>query len=463
MSFDIHSLIQSRLGENYELHDRYVNRMFVKVLRTIGFDKVYVRAEGAYLYDHDGNDYLDGLGGYGAVNIGRNHPIIKKALGDLMAMDMPNMVQMDCSLLSGLFAEALVKHSPPHLNAVFFCSSGTEAVEGAIKFARCATKREKFLFCNRAFHGLSMGSLSLNGSSMFREGFGSLLPGHAVTLDDFDVLEQELSTKEYAALFIEPVQGKGVYYPKSDLFWPRAQELCRKHGTLLIADEVQTGLGRTGRFYAFEHWALEPDMVTLAKSLGGGLVPCGAILTRREIYDKTFSRMDRCVVHSTTFGRNNMAMSAGLATLHVIDNEHVVERSERMGKILLERLRVLAEKHEFICEVRGKGLMIAIEFAEPKSLRLRAAWKFIQAAEKGLFAQMVVIYLLKNHRILTQVAGHHMDVIKITPPLIIEEKEVDRMVHAFDDTLTACHKFPSAMWDMGTNLIRASLKATKAA
>jgi len=460
---DIRGLIKDRLGENYELHDRYVNRAFVKVLRTIGFDKVYARAEGAYLFDRDGKDYLDGLGGYGAMNIGRNHPVVKKALVDLLEMNMPNMVQMDCSLLSGLLAEALVKRSPPHLNSVFLCNSGTEAVEGAIKFARCATGREKFLYCDRAFHGLTTGSLALNGSKAFREGFGALLHGHSVALDDFDALERELSTRQYAAFIFEPVQGKGVHYPQSDMFWPKAQELCRKYGSLFIADEVQTGLGRTGRFYAFEHWALEPDIVTLAKSLSGGLVPCGAILTRRDIYDKTFSRLDRCVVHSTTFGRNNMAMVAALATLKVMDDEKIVENSDRMGRILLEGLKALASKHEFIKEVRGKGLKLAMEFAEPRSLKLRAAWKLIQAADKGLFAQMVVIPLFKDHRILTQVAGHHMDVIKMTPPLIIGQKEVDRIVNAFDATLADCYKFPGAMWDLGRNLLRASLSARKAA
>ncbi len=461
MPFDIQSLVRSRLGENYELHDRHINRALVKVLRTIGFDKVYARAEGAYLYDREGNDYLDGLGGYGAMNLGRNHPVIKKALVDLLDMDLPNMVQMDCSLLSGLLAEALVRRAPPHLNAVFFCNSGTEAVEGAIKFARCATGRERFLFCKRAFHGLSTGSLALNGSPMFREGFGELLPGQDIELDDFEALERELATGQYAAFFIEPIQGKGVYAPRDERFWPRAQELCRKYGTLLVTDEVQTSFGRTGKFYAFEHWSLEPDIVTVAKSLGGGLVPCGVILTRREIYDKTFSRMDRCVVHSTTFGRNNLAMAAGLAALQVMDDERLVENSERMGQSLMEGLRALAARHEFIREVRGKGLMIAIEFGEPRSLGLKLAWKGIQAAEKGLFGQMVVINLLKKHRILTQVAGHHMDIIKITPALTIGPKEVERIVRAFDETLSECYKLTGAMWDLGKNLVMASLAARK--
>lgn len=463
MALDIKQLITTRLGENYDLHDQYLNRALVKVLRTIGFDKVYSRAEGAYLYDKEGNAYLDGLAGYGAMNIGRNHPGVKKVLKDLLDMDMPNMVQMDSSLLSGLLAEALVKRAPSHLNSVFLCNSGTEAVEGAIKFARCATGRQKILHLKKAFHGLSTGSLSLNGSEMFREGFGELLPSDAIELDDFEGLERQLSSKKYAAFIFEPIQGKGIYYPTSDMFWPKAQELCRKHGTLLIADEIQTGLGRSGKFFAFEHWALEPDIVTLAKSLSGGLVPCGAILLRREIHDKTFSRLDRCVVHSTTFGRNNMAMAAALATLQIMEEEKLVENSEKMGNRLLDGLKQLSTKHEFISEIRGKGLMIAIDFAEPKSLRLRAAWKLIQAADKGLFAQMVVIPLFKNHRILTQVAGHHMDTIKITPPLMIQQKEVDYIIQSLDQTLGECYKFPGAMWDLGTNLVRASLKGKRAA
>ncbi|MDD2707928.1 MAG: aspartate aminotransferase family protein [Verrucomicrobiae bacterium] len=461
MAFDIKSLIQARLGENYDLHDRHINRALVKVLRTIGFDKVYARAEGAYLYDREGKDYLDGLGGYGAVNIGRNHPVVKKAIADLLAMDMPNMVQMDCSILSGLLAEALLKRFPPHLNAVFFCNSGTEAVEGAIKFARCATGRNKLLFFDRAFHGLTTGALAMNGTGMFLEGFGELLPSKAIPMDDLAVLEKELATREYAAFFVEPVQGKTVKYPADDSYYQQAQALCRKYGTLLVTDEIQVGMGRTGKFSSFEHWNLEPDIVPIAKSLSGGLVPCGAILTRREIYDKTFSRMDRCVVHSTTFGRNNLAMAAALATLQVMDDEKVVENSARMGNALIDGLKGLAAKHEFIKEVRGKGLIVAIEFQEPKSLRLRAAWKMIQAAEKGLFAQAVVIQLLKDHRVLTQVSARHLEVIKITPVLTIGQKEVDRIVNAVDASLAECYKFPGPLWEMGANLVKASLSVKK--
>src|SRR6187549_543354 len=458
MAFDLKEIVASRLGENYELHERHINRMLVAAQRVIGFDKVYARAEGAYLYDRDGKDYLDFLSGYSVFNIGRNHPIVKKAIRDVLDLDLPNMVQMDCSLLSGLLAEALVKRTPPHLNAVFFCNSGTEAMEGALKFARAATGRQRVVSLASAFHGLTIGSLSLMGCESFTEGFGPLMQGFdtRVTLDDVDELDRQLRGRDVAALVIETVQGKGCQTSRND-FFIRAQELCRKYGTLLISDEVQTGLGRTGKMFGFQHWNLEPDIITLAKTLSGGYVPCGAIVARREIYQKTFSRMDRCVVHSTTFGRNNLAMACGLAALEVIDTENLVENSARMGHAIMGRLDTLRAKHSFIKEVRGKGLIIAIEFQEPTEFKLKMGWKLLHKVDKVLFAQMVVTQMLSKHRILTQVAGHAMDVVKILPPLIIGEKEVDLFVNALDDVLGECRKFPGPMWEIGQNFVRHAL------
>src|SRR5213082_554316 len=457
MAFDLKEIIAARLGENYELHHRHVNRTLVAAQRVIGFDKVYARAEGAYLYDMDNAAYLDFLSGYSVFNIGRNHPAIRKAIRDVLELDLPNMVQMDCSLLSGLLAEAIVKRTPPHLDAVFFCNSGTEATEGALKFARAATQRKRVISLESACHGLSLGSLSLMGCESFTEGFGPLMEGFdaRVALDDLDELDRQLRAGNVAAFVIETVQGKGCQTPKSD-FFVRAQELCRKYGTLLISDEVQTGLGRTGKMFGFQHWDLEPDIITLAKTLSGGYVPCGAIVTRREIYQRTFSRMDRCVVHSTTFGRNNLAMACGLAALEVIDHEKLVENSRKMGALLMERVDALGTKHSFIKEVRGKGLMVGIEFREPQEFKLKMAWKVLHKIDKVLFAQMIVTQMLSKHRILTQVAGHAMDVMKILPPLIIGEKEVEMFVNVLDDVLTECRKFPGPMWELGNNFVRAT-------
>src|SRR5438309_708229 len=201
MSLDLKSLITTRLGENYALHERHLNPTLVRVQRIIGFDQVYARAEGAYLYDLDERDYLDFLSGYSVFNIGRNHPLVKKAITDVLELDLPNMVQMDCSLLSGLLAEAITKRTPPHLDAVFFCNSGTEAIEGALKFARAATGRKRVISLESAFHGLSLGSLSLMGCESFTEGFGDLMPGFEtrVALDDIEALERELAKRDVAA------------------------------------------------------------------------------------------------------------------------------------------------------------------------------------------------------------------------------------------------------------------------
>jgi len=298
----------------------------------------------------------------------------------------------------------------------------------------------------------------LMGCESFTEGFGPLMEGFdaRVPLDNIDELDRQLRSRDVAAFVIETVQGKGCQTPKGD-FFVRAQELCRKYGTLLIADEVQTGLGRTGKMFGFQHWNLEPDIITLAKTLSGGFVPCGAIVTGRDIYQKTFSRMDRCVVHSSTFGRNNLAMACGLAALEIIEQENLVENAAKMGALLMEKIDALRAKHSFIKEVRGKGLMVGIEFQEPQEFRLKMAWKLLHKIDKVLFAQMIVSQMLSKHRVLTQVAGHAMDVMRILPPLIIGEREVDMFVNALDDVLTECRKFPGPIWELGNNFVRAAL------
>src|SRR5438477_255080 len=362
MAFDLKEIIASRLGENYDLHEKHLNRTLVQAQRVIGFDKIYARAEGAYLYDMDNQPYLDFLSGYSVFNIGRNHPIVKQAIRDVLDLDLPNMVQMDCSLLSGLLAEALTKRTPSHLNAVFFCNSGTEAMEGALKFARAATGRKRAVSLASAFHGLSLGSLSLMGCESFTEGFGPLMEGFdaRVPLDDIEALDRQLGSRDVAAFVIETVQGKGCQTSKTD-FLVRAQELCRKYGTLLM-----------------------------------------------------------------------------------------------------EKVDTLRAKHSFIKEVRGKGLMIGIEFHEPQEFKLKMAWKLLHKIDKVLFAQMIVTQMLSKHRILTQVAGHAMDVMKILPPLIIGEREIDMFVNALDDVLMECRRFPGPMWELGNNFVKAAVGSSHA-
>ncbi|MEO0452632.1 MAG: aspartate aminotransferase family protein [Verrucomicrobiota bacterium] len=458
MGFEIKELIEKRAGDNYRLHDEFMNQTLVKVLRTIGFDKIYHRAEGCYLYDKEDTPYLDFLSGYGVFNIGRNHPVLKKTIQDTLELDLPNMVQMDCALLSGLLAESLVKRTHSGLEAAFFCNSGTEAVEGAIKFARAATGRSKIISLQGSYHGLTMGSLSISWNNHFREGFGEFLPQiESIPRYDLNALEDHLKNEDVAAFIVELVQGKGVHYPRDD-FFKQAEALCHRHGTLFVCDEVQSGMGRTGKLFAYEHWDLKPDILTIAKALSGGYVPVAGFLTSRDIHQKVYSRLDRCVVHSTTFGRNNLAMACGLATLHVLEEENLSENALIRGNQLLERLEALKEKYDIIKEVRGMGLMIAIEFQEPSdSLKLKLAWKAIHQADKGLFAQMIVSPLLEKHHILSQVAGHQMDVVKILPPLILGQKEIDHFLTAFEDSIQNVGKLTGPIWSFGANLAKAAL------
>ena len=213
-------------------------------------------------------------------------------------------------------------------------------------------------------------------------------------------------------------------------------------------------MGRTGRFLCCEHWGLEPDIVTLSKSLGGGYVPVSATITRRKIHDATFSRLERCQVHSTTFGQNELAMAAGLASLHVLDEERLVERSATMGEKLLQGLTGLKERYEMIADVRGKGLMVGIEFKAPRSLTLRAAWAAAEAAQKGLFTQFVVMALMRDHHILTQVAGPEVNIIKFLPPLIIGEAEVDMIISALDKVMAEATEVRGRVWGQSVELVK---------
>lgn len=453
-SFDLKKLVTDRRDEMFDLFGEHVNPKLLQVLRTIGFDRNYVRGEGSYLWDEAGNRYLDFLSGYGMFNLGRNHPVVKQAIRDYLNLDDPWKIQMGATLLPGLLAEQLLKHAP-HLAKVQYANSGAECNEAALKFARCATGREKVLFCDRAFHGLTYGALSMNGCHSFRDGFVSFLPGPSnIPFGDLDALEKELSTNQVAALFLEPVQGKGVY-PASPEYLLGAQQLCRRYGAKLVLDEVQTGMGRTGKMFAYQHVeGLEPDMLLVSKSLSAGMVPVGAVLMREEIYRKVFSSLDRCVVHSSTFCQGGLAMSCGLAALDILQSEGLVENAARQGERIMEGLRAMIPRYELLKEVRGQGLIIGIELGQPKSLGMKSAWKLIHAADGGLFPQALIMPLLDQHRILTQVAGHNLDVIKILPPLTITDEDADYFLKAFENVLAECHKFPGPAWSTASHLLK---------
>jgi ornithine--oxo-acid transaminase len=446
-------LVEERGAEALDLHAQTINPQFVRLLRTIGFDRRWARAEGSYLWDSDGNRYLDVLGGFGMFNVGRNNPRVREALIEAMELERPGSVQLGVDVMPALLAEELLRRAPASVGKAIFTSSGAESVEAAIKLGRAATDRSRVLSAEHGFHGLTLGALSATATPEFTERFGPLLPGFAkVPIGDLDALERELASEDVALFVVEPVQGKGVNLPPDD-YLQRAQELCRRYGTLFCADEVQTGFGRTGRLLALEHWGLEPDLITVAKSLSGGYVPVGALLMSDAVYEAVFDSLPNAVSHGSTFAPNDLAMAAGLATLRELDEQDLVGRSARLGELLLERTRPLVERFEVVADVRGLGLMWAIEFQEPPGGS--RTWKLLERIQPGLFAQLVIVPLFREHRILSQVAGHGMNVLKAIPPLVVSEEDVDWFTGALEETIARAEKMPRA-------LVRFALGAARA-
>jgi len=430
-------------GDDHARWARTINPQFVRVLRTIGFDRTWSRADGAYLFDDDGNRYLDLLGGFGMYNVGRNNPRIRAALVEALELETPGSVQLGVTALPGLLAEALLERTPARLERVLFTSSGTEAVEAALKLGRAATKRTRVLSAESGFHGLTLGSLSANGNDVFTSRFQPLLPGFdRVPFGDLDALEQQLRNEDVALFLVEPIQGKGCTLPPPG-YLEGAQALCRTYGTLFCVDEVQTGFGRTGKLFAFEHWGLEPDLVPIAKSLSGGYVPVGALMMSRAVHEAVYDSMEHAVSHGSTFAPNELAMAAGLATLHELDEQSLVEHTARLGEKLLRDTQPLVDEFKVVKDVRGLGLMWAIEFGEPDSGSV--SWRLIERMQPGLFAQLVVAPLFSKHRILSQVAAHKLAVIKILPPLVVTDDDIDYFVDALTVTIKRAQRMPSSL------------------
>ena len=460
MPFDLVKLLDDNAGRHTELHRNHLNHQLAKVLRLTGFERDYVRAQGCELFDRDGNSYLDFLSGFGVFALGRNHPAIKLALSDALDRDLANLVQFDLPLLAGLLAEDLCGRVGGGLDRCFFSNSGAEAIESAIKLARRATGHSRVIFCDHAFHGLTNGALSLNGGADFREGFGPLLPGTvSVPFGNLPELETQLGFGDVAAFVIEPIQGKTVEVASSE-YLQAALAACHKAGALLVIDEVQTGIGRTGKLFAYEHTGIQPDIVTMAKALSGGFIPIGATLCSDKTWQATYRSVDRALIHSTTFGQNTLAAVAGLATLQVIDDDDLLGNAQRMGDLLADGIRGLAERHSLIADVRGRGLMVGIEFDKPSGSGA-ASWRLLESVRHGLFSQLVVGPLFNEHGILTQVAADDVNIIKLLPPLIVGPPEVERFVAAFDAVLTRARHIGPSTVRLGKDFAKRAMRGGK--
>jgi ornithine--oxo-acid transaminase len=431
-----------------------VNPQWVRLLDVLQMNVCYTRCIGTELYTEDGRCILDFLSGYCVHNTGHNHPAIVAALKEELDRSGPAMLQSHVPELAGELAEKLCARAGGRLKKAFFCSSGSEGVEAAIKFSRARTGRNGLIYASGAFHGLTCGALSLMGDPFWRDGFGPMLSEtKEIPFGDLGALETQLATRRFAAFIVEPVQAEaGIRLPPSG-YLESAQALCRRYGSLFVLDEVQTGMYRTGPFLASHQFHTDPDMVVLAKALSGGLIPSGAVLMSDEVYDSVYGSLKRAIVHTSTFSENALAMRAGLATLEVLEQERLGERATARGDYLRSRLRQALTGYEMVKEVRGTGLLNGIEFTAPQKLLLRVPFEAFMKIHAGMFGQVIVMRLFRDHGFLTQICGNNFMVLKAAPPLVVEERAIDGFVDAVRDVVELMHS-SSSFWAEALGLAR---------
>ncbi|OGO27560.1 MAG: putrescine aminotransferase [Chloroflexi bacterium RBG_16_54_18] len=381
---------------------------------------------GALFQDILGREFIDCLGGYGMMDLGWSHPeVISAVRAQLARTPMPSQELIDP--LRGVLARLMALITPGDIQYSFFAGSGTEAIEGAIKLAKMYTRKDGFIVTVGAFHGKTMGSLSMMGKSDFRQPVGTLYGGpvYHVPFGDAQALEQQLDIcqrvgVDIAAVLMEPIQGEaGAIVPPDD-FWPRVRELTHAYGSLLIADEVQTGMGRTGKLWGLDHWQVVPDILAVAKSLGGGVVPVSAFCSTEEIWQPMMH--PNPFIHTTTTGGGALACSAAIAAIHVTLRERLWEAAAAKGDYLIPKLQGLAAQYPQIYDkITGKGLLIGMHFHNPELGYKVAA---------GLFRRGVLV------------AGTltSAQTIRIEPPLVITIEQIDAVLDRLADTLTAINK-----------------------
>lgn len=449
------STVASAVGA---LYSQNVNPQWVRLLDLLEMNVRYERCLGCELFTSDGHRILDFLSGYCVHNAGHNHPAVIDAIRDELESCGPAMVQTHVAERAGELAEKLCERTGGGLTKVFFGSSGSEGVEAAIKFARAHTGRSALLYANGAFHGLTCGALSLMGNSFWREGFGPLLPDtEPIPFDDIRALEQKLQSRKFAAFIVEPIQSEaGIRVPAPE-YLRSAQALCGRYGTPLVLDEVQTGMYRTGPFLAAQHFGVEADMVILAKAMSGGLVPVSAVVMKEAIYESVYGSLRRAIIHTSTFSENSLAMRAALATLEVLERENLGQRSLDMGKLLYQRLTDALRGFEMVKQVRGKGLLLGIEFQAPQSLRLRLPFEAFLRIHPAMFGQIVVMRLFRDSGILTQICGNNFMVLKAAPPLVVTEGQIEEFVAAVTDVVEQAHS-SSTFWSEALGLARRAIR-----
>lgn len=447
---EVGSGLEHPLARDYA---RHVNPVFVKLLGLWGYGRVFERAEDIWVWDHQGRKYLDFLAAFGAMNLGHNHPRLLAALRAYLETGALQLNHIGPSVHEARLARRMADLLPDPLSVSLFCNTGAEAVEAALKLARAATRRTGFVFCEMAYHGTSLGTLSIMGGSRMRKPFEPLIgPSHSVQFGDIRALDRVLRNTRPACFVVEPILGEGgVVLPPSG-YLAEAAACCRRHGALFVLDEVQTGLGRTGSLFAFEQEGLVPDFLVLAKSLGGGLVPAGLCVTSAGIFERGYGALDRFDLHSTTFGGNGLACTAAMETLDIVRDDDLAQRARARGERLMSGLRRRLSGHPFVRQIRGRGLLAAVELGPTETGWLgRLAPSLVALASRQVFGQWAALKLLEAG-ILCQPASMQWNVLRLEPPLTIGEAEVDHLVSTLGDILDEYRSLPRLLMDAGARL-----------
>lgn len=431
----------------------YVNPAFVRLMGAFGYGQVYERAAGTRLWDGEGREVLDFVASYGATSLGHHPPKLLERVSAMFADESPALIQAGIGEHTAALAAELAKLTAP-LTRSMFSTSGSEAIDAAMKLARAATKRRAILYCKGGFHGLGLGPLSITSHGRMREVFEPLVPEcYEVPFDDLPALERSLVDSKAAAFVVEAIQAEaGVLVPKDD-YLRAAHALCKKHGALLVLDEIATGLGRTGSLFAYEREGLVPDVLVLGRSLGGGLVPVSATITTPEIHDRAFGRIDRFDLHGATFAGWNLGHRIALAALEIVREDDLAGAARARGEQLIERLRDSIGSHPFVKGIRGRGLLVGIELGPTRAGGLlgRLLPGVVDVVSKRVLGQWLALRLLERG-ILARPASQQWNVLKLMPPLTVSEAEIDRAVDTIADVLAHYTDLRPLLTDVGQRL-----------
>ncbi|MEL4377113.1 aspartate aminotransferase family protein [Brucella cytisi] len=428
-----------------ELFTTHLNPGQLHFMKLLGFHKVKIeRAEGMYYYDQNGRPILDFFGGFGSLAFGHNHPRILEARRQFQEEMRHEIAIAFMSQYAAALAYDIAACSPGDLDMVFLGSSGSEAMEAAIKVAERAAspKKAKIVYAENSFHGKTKGVLSITDGGLYRGEFKLVDNTVRVPFGDIAAIENAFrSDPEIGVIVLETVQGGGGIIQADAQFWQKLRNLCDQYGVIWVADEVQCGLGRTGKFYAFEHYGVIPDVTALAKSLGGGKTAMAAMIARRDVYMKAYGTPKTAMIHAmATFGGIGEACITSIEALNVLYDEHLIDNAADVGEYLLDRLHELQNRYPALLkDVRGKGMMVGLEFhdfSQTMPVVLRPVLAMLDEKLKGSLPGFIGSHLLRDHGVLVAFTEYNRNVIRLEPPLICGREHVDAFIKALDEVLS---------------------------